>query len=53
MEDFVSYMHHANLIEILYPFINFYQSSHIQIDKNWIIKKIDWTIRRFHVSRKS
>lgn len=39
MEDFVSYMHHANLIEILYPSINFYQSSHIQIDKNWIIKK--------------
>lgn len=34
MEDFVSYMHHANLIEILYPSINFYQSLHIQIDKN-------------------
>lgn len=45
MEDFVSYMHHANLIEILYPSINFYQSSHIQIDKNWIIKK---SIERFH-----
>lgn len=53
MEDFVSYKHHANLIEILYPSINFYQSLHIQIDKNWIIKKIDWTIPRFHVSRKS